>query len=39
MPSEHEKYYKVLDLDVGASKEEVKKGEIGIEKEIEMNSE
>ena len=25
MPSEHEKYYKTLDLDVGASKEEVKK--------------
>jgi DnaJ-class molecular chaperone len=25
MPSEYDKYYKVLDLEVGASKEEVKK--------------
>ena len=25
MPSEYEKFYKILDLDVGASKEEVKK--------------
>ena len=40
MPSEHEKYYKALDLDVGFSKEEVKMvEEVGIEKEIEMSSE
>ena len=40
MPSEYEKYYKALDLDVGFSKEEVKMvEEVGIAKEIEMSSE
>ena len=40
MPSEYEKHYKALDLDVGFSKEEVKMvEEVGIEKEIEMSSE